>query len=559
MTRISGKEAFLEILRAEGVPYIFGNPGTSEWPLMDALGQREDPRYVLSLHEGVALAMAIGFAQASGRVGITNFHAAPGLGNAMGMLYEAHAARAPVVVTAGQQDRRVQLEEPLLWGDLVQMARPCTKWAYEITRADDLPRAVRRAVKVAMTPPTGPVFLALPMDVLTESATFDPTPGRRPDLRTSAVRPLLIAAAEVLRTAQSPMVLVGDGASRAMAIPEVVHVAELLGARVYAEPQANSVAFPADHPLFAGVLPMLSPDVHRVLKSGDVLLVVGMNLFRPFLYAAEGPLPDGLKIVHVDADPWEVGKNYQVEVGIVADPKLAMGELASVLAAQLTPVEGTAAARRIELERGLRSQERKDLERRTTAANRGDAIVPDVLMRELADVLPGNAVVVNESVTSGRSLRNWLTLNDDKSFFQAKGGGLGYGMPAAIGVKMALPDRPVVALVGDGSALYAMQALWSAAHYRIAVTFVICNNRQYRILKDALLGFGSMSARQGRFVGMDLVEPEIDFPKLSECFGVPAEGIRRPAEVAGALGRALARRGPSLVDVALDSPVTPLF
>src|SRR5687767_10334433 len=202
MAEISGKHALAELLHQEGVEYIFGNPGTTELPLMDMLAQRDDIHYILSLHEGVALAMAAGYAEASGKIGVTNFHVAPGLGNALGLIYTALMTRTPLLVTAGQQDRRLQLEEPLLWGDLVQMARPLTKWSYEVPRPEDLPRAVRRAIKTALTPPTGPVFLALPMDVLEASAEVDLSPASRPDLRAGPLPELLAQAAEILCGAQ---------------------------------------------------------------------------------------------------------------------------------------------------------------------------------------------------------------------------------------------------------------------------------------------------------------------------------------------------------------------
>src|SRR5919197_1062055 len=408
---------------------------------MDVLAQRNDLRYILSLHEGVALAMAAGYAEASGKIGVTNFHVAPGLGNAIGLIYTAYMSRTPLLVTAGQQDRRLQLEEPLLWGDLVRLAQPYTKWAYEVPRPDDLPRAVRRAIKVAMTPPTGPVFLALPMDVLEETADVNLSPATRPDLRPGPLPELLAQAAEILCASKNPTLIVGDRVSKSGALAEVVALAETLGARVYAEPQANTTAFPSEHPLFAGVLPGLSQGIRRAL----------------------------------------------------------------------------------------------------------------------APALAADAVVVNESVTAGGTLRAWLKLKDEKSFFQAKGGGLGFGLPAVVGVKLALADRPVVGLIGEGSAMYAIQGLWTAAHYEVSVVFVICNNAQYRILKSGLLAFRSEPAKQGKFVGMDLIQPEIDFVTLAQSLGVAAERISKPQEVGPALRQALSRHGPSLIDVPIDRSVKALF
>jgi benzoylformate decarboxylase len=559
MAEMSGKHALAELLRQEGVEYIFGNPGTTELPLMDVLAQRDDLRYILSLHEGVALAMAAGYAEAAGKIGVSNFHVAPGLGNALGLVYTAYMGRTPLLVTAGQQDRRMQLEEPLLWGDLVQMARPYTKWSYEISRPEDLPQAVRRAIKVAMTPPTGPVFLALPMDVLEASGDLDLSPAPRPDLRPGPLPELLAQAAEALRAAKTPTIIVGDRVSKSGALAEAVELAETLGARVYSEPQANSVAFPSAHPLFAGVLPGLSQGVRRALEPADVVLVIGLNLFQPFLYAPRGPLPDGKTVVHIDSDPWEVGKTYPIKVGILSDPKAAMAQLAPLLRQQMSTAQQAAARQRLEAERQLRLQERRSLESRTAEDDAKEPMSPLVLMREVAHALPADAVVVNESVTAGGTLRAWLNLQDEKSFFQAKGGGLGFGLPAVVGVKLALPQRPVVGLIGEGSAMYAIQGLWTAAHYDLSVVFVICNNAQYRILKSGLLAFRSEPAKQGKFVGMDLVQPEIDFVALAESLGVVAERVTQPKEVGPALQQALSRPGPSLIDIPIDRSVRALF
>jgi benzoylformate decarboxylase len=559
MAEMPGKHALAEILRQEGVEYFFGNPGTTELPLMDVLAQRDDIRYILSLHEGVALAMAAGYAEASGKLGVTNFHVAPGLGNALGLVYTAYMSRTPLLVTAGQQDRRMQLEEPLLWGDLVQMARPYTKWSYEVADPAELPRAVRRAIKTAMTPPTGPVFLSLPMDVLEASSDVDLSPSARPDLRPGPIPELLDRAAEVLCTANNPTIIVGDRVSKSGALTEAVALAETLGARVYGEPQANSIAFPPEHPLFAGVLPSLSQGVRRALEPADVLLVIGLNLFQAFLYTPGGPLPAGMMVVQIDSDPWEIGKNYPVQVGILSDPKAALAQLTPRLRQGMTAAQREAGRQRLDAERELRLQERRSLQSRTAEDETKEPMSALVLIREIAQALPADVVVVNESVTAGGTLRAWLKLKDEKSFFQAKGGGLGFGLPAVVGVKLALPERPVVGLIGEGSAMYAIQGLWTAAHYDLQAVFVICNNAQYRILKSGLLAFRSEPAKQGKFVGMDLVHPEIDFVQLAESLGVSAVRVTNSKEVGPALQGALSRHGPSLIDIPIDRSVRALF
>ena len=270
-------------------------------------------------------------------------------------------------------------------------------------------------------------------------------------------------------------------------------------------------------------------------------------------------LPDDTTVVQFDSDPWEVGKNYPVTVGLLSDPKAAMAQLTPLLRQHLTPTQRDAAERRLESERELRLQERRSLESRTAEDEAKEPMSALILMRELARALPADAVVVNESVTAGSTLRAWLQLKDEKSFFQAKGGGLGFGLPGVVGVKLALPERPVVGLIGEGSAMYAVQGLWTAAHYDLPVVFVICNNAQYRILKSGLLAFRSEPAKQGKFVGMDLVHPEIDFVRMAESLGVAAERVTRSQDVGPALRQALSRSGPSLLDIPIDRSVRALF
>jgi benzoylformate decarboxylase len=231
----------------------------------------------------------------------------------------------------------------------------------------------------------------------------------------------------------------------------------------------------------AQALPGLSQGIRRALEPADVLLVVGLNLFQPFLYAPKGPLPETATVVHIDSDPWEAGKNYPVQVGVLSDPKAALAQLLPLVRQRLTAAQQEAARRRLESERELRVQERKTLEARAAEEESQEPMSPIVLMREVAQALPADAVVVNESVTAGGTLRAWLRLKDERSFFQAKGGGLGFGLPAVAGVKLALPARPVVGLIGEGSAMYTVQGLWTAAHYELPEEKSLRLNRLCRV------------------------------------------------------------------------------
>jgi benzoylformate decarboxylase len=556
---MTGIEAFLEVLAAAGVKHIFGNPGTTELPLNDALVNDKRFQYIFGLHEIPVVSTADGYAMASGRVGVANVHICCGLGNAMGMLYNAHCSGSPVILTAGQQDRRLRFEEPVLSGDLVSVAKPWTKWAAEVQRVQDIPTAVRRAIQTALTPPTGPVFLALPVDVQTETcAGLDLSPPSVVDRR---VRPPLSAlrrAAAVLAAAKNPAILAGSRVTECEATAELVAVAERLGACVLAE-QATAhgrLPFPTDHPLYTEGLPLWSPDVRRALADFDVLLAVGTNLLRTYIYHEPSrPLPEHLRLVHLDNDPWQLAKNYPIEVGVLGDLKVGLAELDQMLASLLAGPQTAAARARLARHTTARRSAQETLKRKIDADSSQRPMTPRTLMGSLAKVLPPDAAVIEEAVTTtNRMLERLGALKDPSGYFAHRGWALGWGLGCALGVKLAWPERPVLAILGDGAALYGIQGLWTAAHHRIPVTFILCNNRQYEILKQCgdVMPLPRMAARQ--YLAMDLVRPEIDFVSLARSLGVEAQRITEPEEVSERVREALNGDEPRLFDVVIGEP-----
>jgi benzoylformate decarboxylase len=557
MPLMSGTRAFLEILKQEGVQYLFGNPGTTELPLMDGLVEEPALTYVLGLQEAAVVAMADGYAQASGRLGVVNVHVAPGLGNALGMLYDAQKAGAPLLVTAGQHDQAFNATEPILWADLPPIARPFVKWSAEIRRLEDLPRLVHRAAKTALAPPTGPVFLSLPADVLQAEGRIELGAPTRVSPRIRGDRAAVEAAAELLARAERPVVVAGDAVAQSDAHAELVAVAEALGAPVYAEGVANTASFPASHPLFRGSFVRLAPAIRQALMQADVLFSVGGDLFTLSLPSDVDPMPPDLEVVHLDTDPWELGKNYPTRVAILGDPKATLPDLLVVLEARLTPERRARARARLEATRAAKARHLEELRARARAEADQAPLTPLAALAAVAEVLPVEAVVVDESISSGAGLRALLRSDDPRSFFGLRGGGIGWGLPAAIGVKLALPDRPVVGLIGDGSAMYTCQALWTAAHYRVGAVIVVLNNASYRILKQRIHAMKGLAAQADRYVGMDLDDPAVDFVGLAGSLGVPAERVERAADLGGALRRALAGPGPALIDVSLDRAFKP--
>ncbi|MHB1132438.1 MAG: thiamine pyrophosphate-binding protein [Chloroflexota bacterium] len=550
--RLSGKRALFEQLLADGVTAIFGNPGTTEQGFVDLLPDYPSIQFYLALHEGVAVSMADAYARLSGRPALVELHIAPGLGNALGMLYNAWIGQSPLVVYVGQSPTTGLFQEPHLSGDLVSLARPLSKWAAQIDQAADVPQALRRAFKIAQEPPQGPVVLALPIDVLEAEADvlIEPTTFVRWQSRPAQAD--VREAAELLLAAQAPAISAGDRVHLAGAQAELVALAELLGAPIIAD-YANSVVAPAGHPLYqTRPIPINSAVVRRPLVEHDLLLAIGGPLFRSVFPDQLGPLPDALRLIQIDVDSRELGKNVPGGLLIKADPRQTLAALCQELAARATPAqrqnwqergERLAAAGHARHEREM-AEHRRNWDSIPISAPR--------LMAELAAALPADGVVFEESITSGGSLEQYLQPAEPWRRFRARGGGIGGGMPGALGAKLALPQRPVVGLVSEGASAYSLTALWTAAHHQIGVKYVVCDNRSYRILKQNLRNFRPAEEADRPFVHMDLTEPELRFDRLAEAFGVPARRVERPDDIAAALRWALATDGPTLVDVVLD-------
>lgn len=549
--RASGRDAFLSILADEGVDHLFGNPGTTELAIMEALGKRGDIRFVLGLQESLVVAMADGFARASCRLTACNVHVAPGLGNAMGALYNARFCNSPIILTAGQQEQGHGLMEPLLYGPLVAMAQPLVKWAIEVTRVQDLPRILRRAAKVATAPPAGPVFLSLPGDVLDAEAELDFGRSTRVE---PAARPADVSIERLARRlleAQSPVIVVGNEVSRGDAWAECAALAELLGAPVYQQTVQDAAHFPSEHRAFMGALPRNQAKVRDTLAVHDLLLSLGGDSLRMSVYSPSDALPEGMPVVQITEADWEIGKNYPAEIALRASVRETLAALLPRLRALAGAGRDALARRRLDdLAKRNWSARRAalaaELDRR--AADR--SIDPGYLMRRVVEALPAQAVVVEEALTATSSLLDFLAYRDPRSYLGLASGGIGFAMPGAVGASLALPGRPVVAVVGDGSAMYSIQALWTAAHFKLPITYVIVNNRSYRILKDRMVSF--RGARY--FTGMDLRDPPIDFKAMAQAMGVQAATVSDPREIDSALREATAAGAPRLLEFIVESP-----
>ncbi|MCM0035714.1 MAG: thiamine pyrophosphate-binding protein [Burkholderiaceae bacterium] len=544
--KMTGRQAFIKLLLDEGVTHLFGNPGTTELAIMEAVPQFPELTYVLGLQESIVVGMADGFARASNQLVACNLHCAPGLGHAMGAIYNAKFSGSPLLITAGQYEVGYGLQEPLLYEPLVPIAAPLVKWAFEVTRIEDLPRIIRRAAKIARTPPMGPVFISLPGSVLDEEAEIEfgfPTrvdTGMRPSDRA------LQDIAEKLLAAKKPVIVAGREIANADMFAEACELAELLGAAVYQESVPYNARYPSSHPTCMGDLTRNQKKVRQTLEQYDFLLCLGADLLRMSPMSTVEPLPPEMPVMHITEREWELGKNYSTATAVRADIKETLLALLPVLRRMRTAEQTKQAQARL-----------ADLATRNWSANRAKThaelessaattpIDQRYLVRQLVDALPKDVIVVDETLTAAPAISAMLPMDNPQAYYGLASGGLGFGMAGAVGVALAQPTRPVVATIGDGSAMYSIQSLWTAAHLKLNITYVIINNRSYRIIKERLLAMRGTDD----FVAMDMDNPAIDFAGVAKSMGMPSQVVTDPTKLADVLKAAMASGGPNLVEV----------
>jgi thiamine pyrophosphate-dependent acetolactate synthase large subunit-like protein len=555
MSRMTGKRALVEQLIADGTKHIFGNPGTTEQGFMDILQEYPQLEFMLALHEGVAVCMADAYARITRRPAFVEVHIAPGLGNALGMMHNAAIGKTPMVVYAGQSPGQTLLQEPHLSGPLVDMAKPICKWAAQIHHAHDVPRALRRAFKVAMEPPQGPVFLALPMDTLDEEADVEIKPTTYTQWRGRVDPNGMADVAKLLVGARNPLMMVGDSVSLADAQLEVGALAETAGVPVF-ECYASEYNLSAKHPMNLGAVNFVSPGPLKAMLEGcDLLLVVGAPVFQLIFPEAESPIPAGTKLVQIDINPWEVGKNVTPDLSFLADPKAALAELTEQVKKVRTPDQSRVAAQRAEKTGEKTKAARGKYWEQAKASWDAKPISAPRLMHEIRHSMPDNFLVFSEAITNSAHLNQAIMPTEPGRMVRVRGGGIGPGLPGSLGAALARPDKKVVGVCSDGAAMYSITALWTAAHHKIPVTYVMLNNASYRILKLNMVEYLGKAARGRKFVGMDLTDPELRFDRMAEAMGVWGRRVEKPEDLAPALKEALAQDGPSLVDVVMESPV----
>jgi benzoylformate decarboxylase len=519
------REATYDLLRSHGLTTMFGNPGSTELPMLADFP--DDFRYVLGLQEAVVVGMADGFAQASGRPAFVNLHTAPGVGNAMGAIFNAQANHSPLVITAGNQSRSLMtLQANLTNRDATRMPHPLVKWSYEPPRAEDVPHAIARAIHSASLPPKGPAFVSIPMDdwhAQVDDHAVEHAAKR--NVRGDAVAPADVVRdlAGRLEKAKNPAFVAGPDIDASGAWDAAIALAERQRLPVWASPAPGGgrIGFPESHPNFRGVLPPAIGPLGETLGAYDFVLVAGASVFAYYPNIPGALLADGTELVAITSDPDEA-QRAPLGDAVVADVRLTIEALLDAV--------------------GEADRSAPEAPWPPPDPEESDPIQPSAAVQALADVWPEDGIAVVESPSATLAVRNRLKLSKPGSWFFGAGGGLGFGLSAAVGVQMAQPDRPVVCVIGEGSVQYAVQAFWSAAAYDVPLTVLVLRNEEYAILK----WFAGLEQVEGA-PGLDL--PKLDCSALASAYGVNARRTEGVDDTREALREAIGSGEPELVEV----------
>jgi benzoylformate decarboxylase len=542
-----GVDALLEVLRSEGVTHIFGNPGSTELPLMEAISDAPDLRYILALQEASAVAMAEGYARTTKTPAFLNLHTAAGLGNAMGNLTNARKNGAPLVVTAGQQDRRHRVWDPMLSGDLVGLAASVCKWTHEVTESHDVAAVTRRAFHDAASFPQGPVFISFPLDVLDDTVEDGSCAPSTRDL--ASVAGSLNNLADLL-TELAPhrlAIVAGDEIASTSAVDSLVRVAEALGVCVFGSPLHANTVFPTTHPLWEGSLAPAAAAIRKRLDPFERVLLIGGQAFMTFPYTPGPVLPDHTELLHLSPDPDQLGRSHPTRLGLQGNPQTSLDSLLPLLEER---IDATAAQAELETAKQRQAQTRAQQQAQIARLAGAEPIHPMYAVRALLQDAD-DAIVVDEAVTNSRYVRSLHRTSRGDRYYYCRAGGLGWAMPAACGVCLGHGRNPVLCIVGDGAAMYSPQALWTAAHERLPIVFAVLNNQQYLILKDVQTQRGKTDA----FTGMDITSPAVDFALVAQSMGVTATSVSHSDQIADALADGLTHEGPFLIDIPVAAGV----
>lgn len=555
----TGRQAILEQFLCDGFRFMFGNPGTVEQGFLDALKDYPDLKYVLTLQESVAVMVADGYARATRKPALVQIHSTPGLGNSIGALYQAMRGHSPLVVIGGDAGIRYQAMDSQMAGDLVGMAKPVTKWATMVQDSNSLLRILRRAIKIAATPPMGPVYVCLPMDILDAPCTEEVRPTPIPSTRVMPDPAMVAKAAELLANAQRPVFFIGDGIAYSDAQQELTRLAEMIGAEVW-EADAGEVNIDYSHPLYHGMTGhMFGDNSAPITSKGDVNFICGTYMLPEVFPHLDDVFAPSAKIIHIDLNTYEIGKNHRVDIGLLGDPKTTLAQIATELERKLSSEQKKRAKDRMDTQAREKESKRNAQLKDDAAGADATPIRMSRFMQDLVKRLPSGSIIFDEALTNSPPIVRHLPPSATGQYFLTRGGSLGVGFPGAIGAKFANPDKTVVGFSGDGGSMYTIQALWTAARHKTDVKFVVCNNASYRLLQlNVGVYWQERQIPKHDFpLSFDLSYPPIRFDELARGMGVEAVRVEKPAEIAPAIDRAFAHSGPFLIDLVLEGDTHP--
>ena len=559
MTQKTGRFAILEQFLADGMHVMFGNPGTVEQGFLDALAYYPQMKYILTLQEFVAVLAADGYARATQKPTLVQLHSTPGVGNAIGALYQAKRGHSPLVVIGGDAGTQYMAMDSQMAGDLVAFAEPVTKWSTVVVDPSSLLRVLRKAIKIASTPPMGPVYVCLPMNVLDAPSVEEIFPTTTPLTRVAPDEQTIEDIAGMLAAAKRPVIFVGDGVAYSGAQDELAQVAELIGAEVW-EADAGEVNLSYQHPSYKGMTGhMFGTASFPVTSKGDVNLICGTYVLPEVFPLLGNIFAPQAKVIHIDLNSYEIAKNHPVTLGVAADPKLTLGKVAQALIRMMTADQkASAAARFSEL---LTVKEAQKSQALTIDRSVRDNVPLQMsrFMEELKLQLPEDAIIFDEALTNSPPISRYFAPTRTGQYFLTRGGSLGVGIPGAIGAKLANPDKTVIGFTGDGGAMYTIQALWTAARHNINAKFVVCNNLSYRLLQLNIDAYWKEREipKHDFPLSFDLSSPPIQFHEIARSMSVQSLRVEKPSEIAPAIQQALAHPGPFLIDLVLEGDTHP--
>lgn len=547
---MTGKQAILETLKEHNIQHIFGNPGTSEGPLIDMLGDYPNFKYIMALQESVAMGMGESFARSTNSTGFVSLHVDSGLANGIALMLDALNTGTPLVVTSANYDSRKINETKT---DLAELVRPVTKWAVELDLPDQIPSALRRAFNEANSHPKGPVYVGFTSNALEGMAEMTITgPSQKFDNVLPDPKAIQMASEKIINS-QNPVLILGDRASDDQANNEAVEFAELLGLPVF-QSRGAEISFPSSHPQYMGIHTLRSKENRDELKNHDLIIAIGMDPFDELFYWGDVILEDNSNLIHIDPIYSRIGKSEPTYLGIVSNCKHALSQLIQNIKTK-TPnqfterksnTENEVQNRRNAYKSSVESQENWD----------STPMSPARMMYEISKALPKNAIVVDDAISNRGALRNFIRAEKRDDLRGVRGQSIGGGIGATMGTQCAFPDQPVFGIIGDGSAMMTIQGLWTAANDKIPCKFIICNNGMYRVLKVNFNIYQKDVLDLSETAGENLLYSNFDTPfnitEIAQGMGITSERITDPSQIDSAIKRATEFNGPYLLDIVID-------